>query len=363
MGATLRKDRQWWRVSLSQGGKRKCWLFVDRCVATLKVKEFDYRLMIEGWGFWDRPISECFEPFAEQQLSVWGRGNLKPSTFNLWQYNLRRYVFPKFGSVPLNEISRAAMKDFFTQLCRQGLRRGTMHNVLAPMRRILQEAVEEGRLSANPAAGLGRLVLPRNERPFEAKVYTPKQVQHLLQVCRAKWPARYPLLLCLVQTGLRLGEALALEWSDVDWTAGTLTIRGTLYQGQKVLPKNGRFHQLMMTPALRGCFESIYLQRQVDRTEGQLPSWIFCSQDGTPIDGHNLRARWWKPLLAATGLAPIRLHDLRGSVVSLLLNEGLTPWEVQSYIGHRSLVMTCNTYGHRYPGSSHVEEALAKFIP
>jgi integrase len=120
-----------------------------------------------------------------------------------------------------------------------------------------------------------------------------------------------------------------------------------------------------MTPPLRACFESVYLQRQVERTDGpgQLASWIFCSQEGTPIDGHNLRSRWWKPLLEAAQLPPIRLHDLRGSVVSLLLNEGLTPWEVQNYIGHRSLVMTCNTYGHRYPGSSRVDEALAKFLP
>ena len=105
-----------------------------------------------------------------------------------------------------------------------------------------------------------------------------------------------------------------------------------------------------MTPPLRACFESIYLQRQVEREgSGALPSWIFCSLEGRPIDGHNLRARWWKSLLEAAQLPPIRLHDLRGSVVSLLLDEGLTPWEVQSYIGHRSLVMTCNTYGHRYP--------------
>jgi integrase len=340
-------------------------LFHDRRVAALKAKEFEYRLALEGWGFWEKPDDECFGPYAERQLMLWRAGTLKPSTFHTWQHSLRRHVLPTFGAVPLNEISRAALKDFFSHLTKQGLRRYTVLNVLAPMRRILQEAVEEGRLAVNPAAGLGRAVLPRNERPFEGKVYTPAQVQHLLQVCREKWPGRSSLLLCLVQTGIRLGEALALEWPDIDWTGGTLTIRGTLFQGQKVLPKNGRFHQLMITPPLRVCFESVYLQRQVDRPEGlkALPSWVFCSEEGTPLDGHNLRARWWTPLLAAAGLPPIRLHDLRGSVVSLLLNEGLTPWEVQSYIGHRSLVMTCNTYGHRYPGSSRVEEALAKFLP
>jgi integrase len=365
MGATVRKDGRWWRITLHQLGKRKCWLFQDRRVATLKAKEFDYRLAMEGWGFWEKPADECFGPYAARQLTLWGQGNLKPSTFQLWQYNIQRHVLPKFGALPLNEISRAALKDFFCQLAAQGLRRNTVLNVLTPVRRILQEAVEEGRLVVNPAAGIGRSVLPRNERPFEGKVYTPTQIRQLLHVCKVKSPERYPLLLCLVQTGLRLGEALALEWSDVDWSSGTLTIRGTLFQGQKGLPKNGRFHSLTMTPPLRACFESVYLQRQVERADGpgQLPSWIFCSKEGTPIDGHNLRCRWWKPILEAAQLPPIRLHDLRGSVVSLLLNEGLTPWEVQSYIGHRSLVMTCNTYGHRYPGSSRVEDALAKFLP
>ena len=122
---------------------------------------------MEGWGFWDKPAHECFGPYAERQLTLWGQGTLKPSTFNLWQYNLKRYILPKFSAVPLNEISRAGLKDFFSHMAQQGLRRNTIHNVLAPFRRILQEAVEEGRLAVNPAAGFGRSVLPRNERPFE----------------------------------------------------------------------------------------------------------------------------------------------------------------------------------------------------
>ena len=85
----------------------------------------------------------------------------------------------------------------------------------------------------------------------------------------------------------RRADALALEWADIDWVVGTLTIRGTVFQGEKVLPKNGRFHQLMMTPPLRACFESVYLQRQVERSvdSGALSRWIFCSEQGTPIDG------------------------------------------------------------------------------
>jgi len=144
MGATVRKNGRWWRLTLHQQGKRKCWLFQDRRVASLKSKEYEYRLAMEGWGFWEKPDDECFGPYAERQLTLWRGGTLKPSTFHTWQHSLQRHVFPTFGAVALKEISRASLKEFFNQLTKQGLRRYTVLNVLAPFRRILQEAVEEG---------------------------------------------------------------------------------------------------------------------------------------------------------------------------------------------------------------------------
>ena len=365
MGATVRKDGRWWRVTLHQQRKRKCWLFRDRRVATQKAKEYDYRLAIEGWRFWQKPAGETFRSYAKRQMSFWAEGMLKPSTAKLWRDSLTLHVLPFLGDRPLEEISRAELKELFLRCARKGIRRAALHNILAPLRRILQEAVEEGRLAANPAANLGRQVLPRDERPFEGKVYTPEQARFLLQTCASLFPEKYPLLLCLLQTGLRLGEALALEWSDVEWRTESVTVRGTLFKGQKYLPKTGRVHRLQLTPVLRRCLEDLYLNRQMECSgvTETVPTWIFCSKHGTPIDRHNLFARWWGPLLKAAGLPRIRIHDLRGSVVSLLLNEGLSPWEVQSFIGHRSLMMTCNTYGHRYPGSTRVLDALAKFAP
>ncbi|HKC93821.1 MAG TPA: site-specific integrase [Nitrospira sp.] len=362
MGATLRKDGKWWRVTLHRHRKRKCWLYQDQRVASLKAKEFDYRLAMEGWGFWAKPPGETFGTYAERQVALWEQGALKPSTAMLWKGNLTRYLLPTLGHRSLEEISRAELKEFFAKLVHRGLKRYTLQNILAPLRRILQEAVEDGRLTVNPASNLGRQVFSRLERPAESHAYLPEQARQLLRTCASLYPDRYPLLLCLLQTGVRPGEALALEWSDVNWTDGTLTVRGTLYKGRKYTPKTGRVHLLTMTRALRTCLEALYLKQQM-AAAGTLPAWIFSSRTGGPLDRHNLFARWWRPLLKAAGLPYVRPYDLRASVVSLLLNEGLTPWEVQTYIGHRSLVMTCNTYGHRYPGSSRVEDALTKFVP
>lgn len=365
MGATIRKDGTCWRVTLHQKNRRKCWKFKDRRVATLKAKEFDYRVALEGWGFWEKPAEETFGTYAQRQLEFWLQGSIKPSTANGWKDNLTRFLLPAFGNRPLHEISRAELKDFFLRLNKRGFRKNTLHNILAPLRRILQEAVEEGRLTVNPASHLGRQVFPRGEQPFQGQILAPEQAKRLLASCAEKFPDKYPVLLCLLQTGLRIGEVLALEWGDVDWGQNLLTVRGTWFQGRKVTPKNGRWHTLQLTPPLKRCLEELYVTRQMALSGDakELPSWIFPSKQGTPLDRKNLSARWFKPLLAVVGLSSIRIHDLRGSVVSLLLNEGLTPWEVQTFIGHQSLMMTCNTYGQKYPGSTRVLDALEKFVP
>ena len=71
MGATIRKDGSCWRVTLHQKNKRKCWLFKDRRVANLKAKEYDYRVAMEEWGFWDKPAEETFGIYAQRQLEFW----------------------------------------------------------------------------------------------------------------------------------------------------------------------------------------------------------------------------------------------------------------------------------------------------
>ena len=365
MGTTIRKDGHWWRITVHQHGKRECWLYSDRKVAEIKAKEYNYRLAMEGWGFWKRHAGETFGTYAEKQMILWEQGILKASTTKRWRQSLDLYLLTTFGNRPLEEKTRAELKDFFSILVKKGLRRYTILNVLALLRRILQEAVEESRLTANPASGLGRHVLPRGEQPFISTALTPREAKHLLKICQEAFPKYYPLLFCLLQTGLRPGEALALEWSDLNFANSTITVRGTLFEGNKTVPKNGRIHQVKMTPLLKKCLVKLREVRKLEagyRGWPMIPTWVFCNGAALPLDLRSLKMRWWYKVVEQASLPRIRLHDLRATVVSLLLNEGLTPWEVQAYIGHRSLVMTCNTYAHRYPGSRRIEEVLAKLV-
>jgi len=84
----------------------------------------------------------------------------------------------------------------------------------------------------------------------------------------------------------------------------------------------------------------------------QVPDWVFCSEEGGPLDGDNLRHRVFYKTLAKTGLRRIRFHDLRHSFASLLLQQGESPAYVKEQMGHSSIQVTVDIYGHLIPGAN-----------
>ncbi len=85
---------------------------------------------------------------------------------------------------------------------------------------------------------------------------------------------------------------------------------------------------------------------------GQVPEWVFCSEDGGPLDGDNLRHRVFYRVLAKAGLRRIRFHDLRHTFASLLIQNGESLAYVRDQLGHASIQLTVDTYGHLVPGAN-----------
>jgi integrase len=83
-----------------------------------------------------------------------------------------------------------------------------------------------------------------------------------------------------------------------------------------------------------------------------MPDWIFINSDGGPLEQHNFRNRVFWPLLAKGGLRRIRFHDLRHTFASLLLQQGESPQYVKEQMGHHSIQVTVDIYGHLIPGSN-----------
>ena len=92
--------------------------------------------------------------------------------------------------------------------------------------------------------------------------------------------------------------------------------------------------------------------RALKKGWGNLPEWVFCNEHGGPVDGDNLRHRVFYKLLSKAGLRRVRFHDLRHTFASHLLQQGESPAYVKEQMGHSSIQVTVDIYGHLIPGAN-----------
>src|SRR4051794_34420775 len=220
--------------------------------------------------------------------------------------------------------------------------------------RVLDTAVRDGALASNSAAVIRRPRVTSKEAPH----LTPPQVAELL---RAAEGSRYaPLFALLVHTGLRRGEALALQWSDVDLAKGLLRVRGTLSRidGELLVtePKTAKSKRFVpiSAPAARLLLD--VRAAQADERSRAGSAWrqtgfVFTTEFGEPCDPRNA-FRALKVAAARAGLPGVGLHTLRHSAARVMLTHGVPLKVVSEILGHSSIAITGAVYGHVAPAVS-----------
>ena len=159
-------------------------------------------------------------------------------------------------------------------------------------------------------------------------------------------------------TGLRQGEALGLRSADVDLEGGHIAVRRTLHRsGGKVLLEEPKTRRSRRTVPLTG-MAATALRRQRDwfqaqqrmlaGSEWQEGDWVFTTAVGTPMHGSDVTRRLQR-LLAAAGLPHMRFHDLRHGMATLLIAQGVHARVVMEMLGHSTIAVTMNVYGHVVP--------------
>jgi integrase len=227
----------------------------------------------------------------------------------------------------------------------------------------------------NPAA----LVDPPKIRKEEIKPLAHKQARTLLRVA-GEAGARYEALYVLsLATGLRMGEALGLKWSDVDLAGGTLRVNRQL-QRMRSHDDEGKPSMLVFSEPKNASRRTVDLPQSAltalkRHRKGQLeeklgaggsyedPGLVFATVKGTPLDAQNVVNRHFKPLLRRAGLPDIRWHDLRHSCFTLLLSRVVHPKFVQHLAGHASIQLTLDRYSHWMPTmGKHTASAMDEIL-
>ena len=157
-------------------------------------------------------------------------------------------------------------------------------------------------------------------------------------------------MLTLARTGMRLGEALGLKWEDIDFQNRFINIQRNIVKGRIDTPKSGKFRKVDMSLQLTETLKN--LKKQREDANHKIHEWIFVNKVGKPINGDNWRKRVFKKALNKAKIRSIRIHDIRHTYASLLLQMGESMLYVRDQLGHSSIRITVDTYGHLVPGGN-----------
>jgi integrase len=328
-------------------------------------------------GTWREPSSETLASYAERWLAHrdparvggGGRTRLSPSTFEGYRLNLRRHVLPRVGDRTLSSLRTEDVDRLIAELEADGKAPGTVRNVIVPLRKMLADAVRQGRLLANPAA---RADLPPAQ-DFTGKEIPPAHTeairQELVELAPLDPLRREPDLffVCLFDvalgTGLRLGELRALRWLDLDRDRRLIRVERAYSRKQLRKPKTeSGVRSVPLFPSVEAAFRGL-AGRAVERGRYAPDELVFGSMRGTPLQPSNFRQRVWDLALQHAGLERegYRFHDLRHTCVSRLVAAGADVKLVQAVAGHANPLITLKRYSHLL--DARVTEAAARFDP
>ncbi|MFQ5945839.1 MAG: tyrosine-type recombinase/integrase, partial [Anaerolineae bacterium] len=293
--------------------------------------------------------------YAERWLTLIAV-SVKRLTLKKYEQVVRLHLLPCLGSLKVRQLHKGQLKALLAEKLAAGLARNSVQLIHSALRVMLNAAMDDGVILANPADKLGRqlrLSWPVVARQEELKAFTREQLARFLVVAAETHRRFYALLVLLARTGLRLGEALALRWEDVDFSAREIRVVRTLStRGQIDIPKSGHGRTVDMSQHLARTLHRLQLERKTEtlrRGWPEMPPWVFCSEAGGPLIAWKVE-KAFKQVLKAAGL-PLHFtpHGLRHTYASLLLQQGESPVYVQRQLGHASIKLTVDLYGRWLP--------------
>ncbi|WP_181767103.1 tyrosine-type recombinase/integrase [Streptomyces albidus (ex Kaewkla and Franco 2022)] len=330
------------------------------------------------------PAATSAMPLADY-LTYWlvavASVRLKPSTFTSYEIMARLYIAPTLGRKRLNRLSPADVRLFLAQFkndclcclrgldaarsndervccakskcCRRRPSERTVQYVHSVLRSALQQAVREELIARNVA------------RIVDTPTVTRREVQPLDRsearlLLKAAHPHRlFALWLLLVSTGLRRGEVLALTWDDIDFERKQFRVRRNLQRIKQELvfgtPKTARSLRTISLP--ERCVRELRAHKAAQREERaaagdrwdplkhQPAGLAFTTPTGRPTDPRSLN-RMLTVLCRSANVRRVRVHDLRHTCASLLLEQGVDARTIMETLGHSTISMTLDTYAH-----------------
>jgi integrase len=303
---------------------------------------------------------------------------VKPRTRRLYEILGRLYVIPELGHLRLRQLHRAQIRAFLVKLLADGLKPNSVHTVHSCLNSMLTTAVDDGVLAAHPGRGVAKKLKLQStdEDEEDIKPFTAEELNQLLAQAGADEPDLYALFAVMGLAGLRIGEALALRWTKLDYAGREIRVSRTLappsaadiVAGRLGTPKSGKARTVdmnsLLVPVLQMHEARARARSLATGHGGALGTFVF-ARSGQPLDESKVRVALTR-LLRRAGLPTYHTpHHLRHTFCALLLSDGVPVTYVMTQAGHRSIDTTVRYYGRWIPKSdrSLIERLCDKLNP
>lgn len=302
-------------------------------------------------------------------LTRWveARSNIRPRTRASYKWLIEKHIVPELGAVKLARLTIGQVESFLAAKRRSGLSARTTQYLLVVLRMALAKAEREGLVGRNVA----RLAEGQKVERHEAVPLTMEQTRSFLKALSGD--RHEALFVVLAARGLRLGEALALRWSNLDLESASPSLRVT-----HTLQRIGKAWELappksktsLRTMRLSASIVDALRRHRARQAEERLAAgsmWedhglVFATPIGRPLDQSNVRREFYAVLERAK-LPRRRVHDLRHGAATMLLEQGENLKQVSAALGHSRISTTADVYAHVIEalderGSDRMERAL-----
>ena len=251
---------------------------------------------------------------------------IKTTTAAYYQKNLRAHLVPTFGNNQISTIGRYEVETFLAEHAAT-YRRNSLRGMRVSLGRVMSWAVACGWLDKNPCAGVK---LPNAGKRITRTILTPEQT---IAIAKKRSEPYATLVLFMAVTGLRIGEAIGIKWSDFD--GNVLRIGRRIYEGKIGTTKTAGSERSLPIPV-------VLLVRMRLLGDGE---WVFRSAADTPVNPGNMLKRNVRPVLKELGIEIGGWHDFRHTLATNSLKRWPTK-AISEILGHSNVLTTMKIYQH-----------------
>lgn len=312
---------------------------------------------------------ESVQKFMTNWLVNFKKPDLKPTSYDRLEYTLEHYLFPRVGMLQMGAVNAEAVQKVLNDMHREGLTFSTIKKVYDAFNACFKWGVSKRSLSYNP---MGAVTVPgaskhkaksTSSKQPKVKYFTLKQQDALIDAATAKYPVGTPIyrygyaIPLLLNTGLRLGELLALQWKrDVDLDQRTVNIDNSIViiknRDDNITHKNIMLEQdsVKSESGRRTLYlndEALDALTHLNEVTGQF-TYVLSSSTGNPIQPSILQ-REFSSIKKRAGIPSekgLGIHALRHSFATNLLRAHVEPKIISKLLGHADIGVTMNIYAH-----------------